>query len=156
MAVAEGLPAAGLVLAELSPAPTGAPGEEPHGAPAGDQGPLPLRLRNPWHAFGTPEELEEATALIPGKVTHVWIEGCSHGLRRRDSDAAAAVAASLRTRSRPPNAEHSSAGYPASSDRDRRHRGPARKRLGDVILRTPATRSRTLSGDGRPPGVAEA
>ena len=47
-------------------------------------------------AFGTPEELEAATALIPGPVTHVWIEGGDHGLRRRDADAASAVAAWLR------------------------------------------------------------
>ena len=42
-------------------------------------------------AFATPAELEEATAAIPGEVTHVWLEGGDHGLRRRDADVAAAV-----------------------------------------------------------------
>lgn len=42
-------------------------------------------------AFGTPEELEAATAAIPGTVTHVWIEGADHGMRRLDEAVAAAV-----------------------------------------------------------------
>ncbi|HUR18356.1 MAG TPA: alpha/beta family hydrolase [Acidimicrobiales bacterium] len=42
-------------------------------------------------AFATPAELEKATALIPGEVTHVWLEGGDHGLRRRDADVAAAA-----------------------------------------------------------------
>ena len=43
-------------------------------------------------AFGTPAELEEHTAAIKGKVTHVWIDGGDHGLRRKDQDVAEAVA----------------------------------------------------------------
>ncbi len=43
-------------------------------------------------AFGTPEELEEASALIAGPVTHVWIDGGDHGLRRRDEEVADVVA----------------------------------------------------------------
>ncbi len=35
-------------------------------------------------AFGTREELEKHTALIRGPVTHVWLEGSDHSLRRRD------------------------------------------------------------------------
>lgn len=46
-------------------------------------------------AFGTPAELEAATAAIPGPVTHVWIEGGDHGLKRRDTAVAAAVRAFL-------------------------------------------------------------
>jgi predicted alpha/beta-hydrolase family hydrolase len=42
-------------------------------------------------AFGTVEELEAATAAIPGPVTHVWIDGGDHGLRRRDAEVAATV-----------------------------------------------------------------
>ena len=38
-----------------------------------------------------PARLEDATALIPGEVTHVWIEGGDHGLRRKDAEVAAAV-----------------------------------------------------------------
>jgi hypothetical protein len=43
-------------------------------------------------AFGTPEELESATAAIPGKVTHHWLEAGDHGLRRRDAEVASLVA----------------------------------------------------------------
>jgi predicted alpha/beta-hydrolase family hydrolase len=35
-------------------------------------------------AFGTRAELEEATASIPGPVTHRWIEGKDHALRGVD------------------------------------------------------------------------
>jgi predicted alpha/beta-hydrolase family hydrolase len=41
--------------------------------------------------FGTPAELEAATAAIPGPVTHVWIEGADHSLRRRDDQVADTV-----------------------------------------------------------------
>ena len=43
-------------------------------------------------AFGTPAELEAATAHVAGPVTHVWIDGGDHGLRRRDAEVADAVA----------------------------------------------------------------
>jgi predicted alpha/beta-hydrolase family hydrolase len=43
-------------------------------------------------AFATPEELERATASIPGEVTLVVIDG-DHSLRRTEREAAAAVAA---------------------------------------------------------------
>jgi predicted alpha/beta-hydrolase family hydrolase len=43
-------------------------------------------------AFGSPDELEAATAAIGGPVTHVWIDGGDHSLRRRDEQVAAAVA----------------------------------------------------------------
>ena len=36
-------------------------------------------------AFGSPSELEEATALIPGPVRHEWIEGKDHALRGVDA-----------------------------------------------------------------------
>ena len=41
--------------------------------------------------FGTPDELEAATAQIPGEVTHVWLDGGDHGLRRKDAAVAEAV-----------------------------------------------------------------
>ena len=50
-------------------------------------------------AFGTPEELEAATAAIPGPVTHVWIDGGDHGLRGRDAAVAEAVRQWFRARS---------------------------------------------------------
>ena len=36
-------------------------------------------------AFGTPEELAEHTAAIPGAVTHRWIEGGRHDLAKADA-----------------------------------------------------------------------
>jgi predicted alpha/beta-hydrolase family hydrolase len=39
-------------------------------------------------SFGTQTELEEATAAIPGPVTHVWIDGGDHGLRGKDAEVA--------------------------------------------------------------------
>jgi predicted alpha/beta-hydrolase family hydrolase len=50
-----------------------------------------LFLSGTRDAFGTRDELEAATAAIPGPVTHVWIEGGDHGLRRRDAHVAAVV-----------------------------------------------------------------
>ena len=32
-----------------------------------------------------------STATIPGSVTHVWLDGGDHGLRRRDDEVAAIV-----------------------------------------------------------------
>ncbi len=49
-------------------------------------------------AFATPAELEEAVALIPGKVSLHWVEGGDHGLRGRDGPVAATVAAWLADR----------------------------------------------------------
>lgn len=42
-------------------------------------------------AFAAPDELEAATAQIPGPVTHVWIDGGDHGMRRHNCDVALAV-----------------------------------------------------------------
>jgi predicted alpha/beta-hydrolase family hydrolase len=90
MAVAEGLPALGLALVSY---PLHAPGR-------------PERMRTEHFpalsvpclfvsgtrdTFGSPAELEAATAAIPGAVTHVWIEGGDHGLRAKDAEVAAAV-----------------------------------------------------------------
>lgn len=49
-------------------------------------------------AFGTPDELQAWTSTIPGApdtVTHVWIEGKGHDLKRADEQIVAAVAAWL-------------------------------------------------------------
>lgn len=43
-------------------------------------------------AFGTPDELEEWTATIPGPVEHVWIEGKGHDLKGADARVAETVA----------------------------------------------------------------
>ena len=92
MAVAEGLVAAALVLVSYPLHPPGKPEQlrvEHFGAidvPC-------LFVSGTRDAFGTPAELESATTAIPGDVTHVWIEGGDHGLRRKDDQVASAVAA---------------------------------------------------------------
>jgi predicted alpha/beta-hydrolase family hydrolase len=43
-------------------------------------------------SFGSPSELEAATALIDAPVERVWIEGGDHGLRGKDAAVADAVA----------------------------------------------------------------
>ena len=91
MAVAEGLPALGLVLVSYPLHPPGRPEKArtehlPHlEVPC-------LFISGTRDSFGTPAELEAAASTIPGPVTHIWIEGGDHGLRGRD----AAVAASVR------------------------------------------------------------
>jgi len=89
MAVAEGLAAAGLVLISYPLHPRGSPRNR---GPliSGAHCSLPVRVRDP-DAFGTREELEAATAAIPGAVTHVWIEGGDHGLKGKDEQVVAAV-----------------------------------------------------------------
>ena len=42
-------------------------------------------------AFGTPDELQSHTTAIAGPVTHVWIEGADHSLRKRDGEVAGVV-----------------------------------------------------------------
>jgi uncharacterized protein len=91
MAVAEGLPAAGLVLISYPLHPPGKPNRLriEH---------LP-QLRVPClfisgtkDAFGAPAELEQHTAAIPGPVTHEWIDGKGHDLKGADARLAEHVA----------------------------------------------------------------
>ncbi|HUQ63708.1 MAG TPA: alpha/beta family hydrolase [Acidimicrobiales bacterium] len=90
MAVAEGLPAAGLVLVSYPLHPPGKP--EKMRTEHLPQIEVPcLFVSGTRDAFATPEELQAATAAIPGAVTHVWLEGGDHGLRRRDVEVGAAV-----------------------------------------------------------------
>lgn len=92
MAVAEGLPAAGLVLISYPLHPPGKPDRlrVEH---------LPmltvpcLFISGTRDPFGSPAELEAATAGIPGTVTHVWFEGVGHDLKSRDAAVADAVVA---------------------------------------------------------------
>ena len=94
MAVAEGLPAAALVLVSY---PLHPPGKRDQLRT--DHFPevrVPcLFVSGTKDAFGTPEELESATGLIPGPVTHVWLEGGSHGLRGHDARVASTIRAWL-------------------------------------------------------------
>jgi hypothetical protein len=92
MAVAEGLPAKGLVLVSYPLHPPGKPDKlRTDHFPQLD---VPcLFVSGTKDTFGTPQELEAATERIPGHVTHVWIDGGDHGLRRKDAVVADAVAA---------------------------------------------------------------
>jgi predicted alpha/beta-hydrolase family hydrolase len=90
MAVADGLPAAGLVLISYPLHPPGRPEKaRTEHLPRLD---VPcLFVSGTRDAFATPAELEAATATIPGPVTHLWIDGGDHGLRGRDQPVATAV-----------------------------------------------------------------
>jgi len=90
--VAAGLPAAGLVLVSYPLHPPGR-ADRPRTAHL-DQLRVPcLFVSGTRDAFGSPDELEAATAAIAGPVTHAWIEGGDHGLRRKDEEVAVVVAA---------------------------------------------------------------
>ncbi len=91
MAVAEGLPAAGVVLVAYPLHPPGRPERlRTEHLPALS---VPcLFVSGTRDPFGTPAELEAATAAIPGPVTHVWLEDGRHDLRGRDPEVASAVA----------------------------------------------------------------
>lgn len=91
MAVAAGLPAAGLVLISYPLHPPGKPDRlrvEHFPALA-----VPcLFVSGTRDAFGTPEELTTASAnIVGGTITHIWVEGGDHGLRKRDDAVADAV-----------------------------------------------------------------
>jgi predicted alpha/beta-hydrolase family hydrolase len=106
MAVADGLPAAGLVLISYPLHPPGRPDRlRIEHLPELD---LPcLFVSGTRDAFGTPAELEAHTKAIPGPVDHVWIEGKGHDLKGADSEVAAAVSSWVRalgTRRRTPRA----------------------------------------------------
>ena len=90
MAVAEGLPALGLALISYPLHPPGRPERaRTEHLPALD---VPcLFVSGTRDAFGTVDELTAATKAVPGPVTHVWIEGGDHGLKKRDDEVADAV-----------------------------------------------------------------
>jgi predicted alpha/beta-hydrolase family hydrolase len=90
LAVAEGQPAAALVLVSYPLHPPGRPERlrDEH-FPRID---VPcLFVSGTRDAFASPDELQGSTAAISGPVTHVWIDGGDHGLRRRDTEVADAV-----------------------------------------------------------------
>jgi predicted alpha/beta-hydrolase family hydrolase len=96
MAVADGLPAAALVLICYPLHPPGKPDRlrTEH---------LPrltvpcLLISGTRDPFATPEELLAATATIPGPVTHHWVEGKGHDLKGADAELASTVAGWLRS-----------------------------------------------------------
>lgn len=83
MAVAEGLAAAGLVLISYPLHPPGRP-EKLRVEHLGDLAVPCLFVSGDRDPFGTPDELAEHTAVIPGPVTHVTIPGGRHSLKGAD------------------------------------------------------------------------
>jgi predicted alpha/beta-hydrolase family hydrolase len=91
VAVAEGWPALALVLVSYPLHPPGRPDRSR--TEHFPQLAVPcLFVSGTRDAFGTPVELEAATAAISGAVEHQWIEGGDHGLRGRDQAVASLVA----------------------------------------------------------------
>ena len=90
MAVAEGMPALGLVLVSYPLHPPGKPDRlrvDHFGALR-----VPcLFVSGTKDAFGTPDELTSHAAAIPGPVSFHWVDGGDHGLRRRDAEVADVV-----------------------------------------------------------------
>jgi predicted alpha/beta-hydrolase family hydrolase len=90
MAVAEGLPAAGLVLISYPLHPPGRP-DKARTEHFPDVSVPCLFVSGTRDSFATPGELEAATQTIPGPVTHFWIEGQGHALRGHDPEIASVV-----------------------------------------------------------------
>jgi predicted alpha/beta-hydrolase family hydrolase len=84
------LPVAGLILISYPLHPPGRP-ERPRTAHL-DRLRVPvLFVSGDRDTFGTPEELADAQALVPGPVTSVTVAGKGHDLKGADDDAVAAV-----------------------------------------------------------------
>ena len=96
MAVAEGLPAAALVLLAY---PLHSPGRpEKLRTEHLPELRLPvLVLSGTRDPFGSPAELEHHFAAVPGPVTYHWIDGAGHEWKRRDGEVAEVVAGWLGT-----------------------------------------------------------
>jgi hypothetical protein len=92
MAVAEGLPAAGLLLISYPLHPPGRPERLRTAHLPGVSVPV-LFVHGTRDPFGSPAELEAAGALVAGPVSHVWIEGGRHDLAGADERIVAAASA---------------------------------------------------------------
>jgi uncharacterized protein len=90
MVVAEGLPARGLVLIAYPLHPPGRPDKLRIEHLPDIRVPC-LFVSGTRDPFGTPDELEAHTKVIPGPVTHVWIEGARHELKNADQAIVAAI-----------------------------------------------------------------
>ena len=90
MVVADGLPASGLVLISYPLHPPGQP-EKLRIEHLGRLEVPCLFVSGTRDPFASPEELEAHTAVIPGPVTHVWIDGGRHELKGADDRVVAAV-----------------------------------------------------------------
>jgi hypothetical protein len=91
MAVADGLPAAGLVLIAYPLHPPGKPENLRIEHLPRIEVPC-LFVSGTKDPFGTPEELEHHTASIAGPVTHHWVDGARHDLKHADAEIARVVA----------------------------------------------------------------
>jgi predicted alpha/beta-hydrolase family hydrolase len=87
MAVAEGLPAAGLVLLSYPLHPPGRP-EKLRVEHLPDVRVPCLFVSGTKDPFGTPDELTAATARLGGPVTHHWLDGAGHAPRAHGAVAA--------------------------------------------------------------------
>ncbi|MEY2462388.1 MAG: uncharacterized protein QOH64_526 [Acidimicrobiaceae bacterium] len=96
MAVADGLPAAGLVLISYPLHPPGKPDNLRIEHLPNIEVPC-LFVSGTKDPFGSPDELTRHTAAIPGPVTHVWIEGGGHDFKKHDQVVAETVRDWLRT-----------------------------------------------------------
>jgi uncharacterized protein len=90
MAVAEGLPAAGLVLLSYPLHPPGKP-ENLRVDHFADLDVPCLFLAGTRDPFGSPQEVEEHVAAIPGPVTLRWIDGGRHDVKGHDEEIVAIV-----------------------------------------------------------------
>jgi predicted alpha/beta-hydrolase family hydrolase len=100
MVVAEGTPAAGLALLSYPLHPPGKP-DKLRTEHLPDLTVPCLFVSGTKDPFGTPDELEAATATIPGTVTHEWLPGGHSPKAALDADICALVAtfvASIRRR----------------------------------------------------------
>jgi hypothetical protein len=92
MAVAEGLPTAGLVLIAYPLHPPGRADKLRVDHFPDIRVPC-LFVSGTRDPFGAPDEMDTRTAAIRGEVTHVWIEGGRHELQGADQQVADAVSA---------------------------------------------------------------
>jgi predicted alpha/beta-hydrolase family hydrolase len=90
LAVAEGLPAAALILISYPLHPPGKP-DALRVDHFGDLDVPCLFVSGTKDPFGSAVELERHTKKIAGPVTHVWIEGGGHDFKRHDDDVAEKV-----------------------------------------------------------------
>jgi predicted alpha/beta-hydrolase family hydrolase len=91
MAVAAGLPVAGLVLISYPLHPPGKPAQLRTAHLPAVSCPC-LFVSGTRDSFGTPDELRSAHALVGGAVEAVWVEGGGHDLKKADDVIARAVA----------------------------------------------------------------
>lgn len=90
MAVADGLPARGLVLLSYPLHPPAKPDRLRIEHFPALRVPC-LFISGTRDPFGTPDELTAHTAAIPGPVTHHWIDGGRHDVPRADDEIIAVV-----------------------------------------------------------------